>query len=71
MQLRAAALNWLQQKLLGSHRSAVGGSSLWADEHWTKGSPGLGLVDSDNQMASWSFHLCYSEPLTLGALVQI
>lgn len=46
-----------------------GGSGLQVGEPWTKETPGLGLVDSDNWMALRSFYLCYQEPLTPGALV--
>ena len=43
---------------------AVGGSGLRADEPGTKGAPGLGLVETGNEMALWGLYLCYPEPLT-------
>ena len=42
-----------------------------ADEPWTKGAPGLGLVETGNEMALWGLYLCYPEPLTPEAPVQI
>lgn len=49
----------------------AGGSGSKADGLWTEGAPGRRLGETDSWMALRSCCLCYPEPLTHGALVQI